>query len=76
MISEGKIIGESGHNNQRKPHEGEEIDLSRQIAKIGPWAINSGVECYLHTVEVTGSNPVSPTDLTRDANLIWPFLFL
>jgi hypothetical protein len=29
----------------------------------GPWAINSAVECYLHTVEVTGSNPVSPTIL-------------
>ena len=27
------------------------------------WAINSVVECYLHTVEVTGSNPVSPTIL-------------
>jgi hypothetical protein len=26
-------------------------------------AINSAVECYLHTVEVTGSNPVSPTTL-------------
>ena len=25
------------------------------------WAINSVEECYLHTVEVTGSNPVSPT---------------
>ena len=24
-------------------------------------AINSAVECYLHTVEVTGSIPVSPT---------------
>src|SRR5487761_1683139 len=24
-------------------------------------AINSAVECYPHTVEVTGSNPVSPT---------------
>src|SRR5438132_4484440 len=24
-------------------------------------AINSAGECYLHTVEVTGSNPVSPT---------------
>jgi hypothetical protein len=28
-----------------------------------PWAINSAVECYLHTVEVTGSNPVSPTTI-------------
>jgi hypothetical protein len=25
------------------------------------WAINSAGECYLHTVEVTGSIPVSPT---------------
>ncbi len=24
-------------------------------------AINSAVECYLHTVEVRGSNPLSPT---------------
>jgi hypothetical protein len=29
-----------------------------------PWAINSAVECYLHTVEVTGSNPVSPTTIS------------
>ena len=38
------------------------------------WAINSVGECYLHTVEVTGSNPVSPTNeklLTSGA-----FLFL
>jgi hypothetical protein len=25
------------------------------------WAVNSAVECHLHTVEVTGSIPVSPT---------------
>ena len=25
------------------------------------WALNSAVECHLHTVEVTGSNPVAPT---------------
>ncbi len=25
------------------------------------WAVNSAGECYLHTVEVTGSNPVPPT---------------
>lgn len=25
------------------------------------WAINSVVECHLHTVEVSGSNPLSPT---------------
>jgi hypothetical protein len=27
------------------------------------WALNSAVECHLHTVEVTGSNPVAPTNL-------------
>ncbi len=25
------------------------------------WGLNSVGECYLHTVEVTGSNPVVPT---------------
>jgi hypothetical protein len=25
------------------------------------WAINSAGECYLHTVEVAGSIPASPT---------------
>src|SRR5208337_3997114 len=28
----------------------------------GPsWALNSAVECHLHTVEVAGSNPAAPT---------------
>src|ERR1039458_6595338 len=27
------------------------------------WALNSAVECHLHTVEVTGSNPVAPTNV-------------
>src|SRR5690349_12338351 len=29
------------------------------------WALNSAVECHLHTVEVIGSNPIAPT--------IWSF---
>ena len=28
-------------------------------------AINSAVECHLHTVEVVGSNPISPTKPTQ-----------
>ena len=28
-------------------------------------AVNSAGECYLHTVEVTGSNPVPPTNKTK-----------
>ena len=27
------------------------------------WALNSAVECHLHTVEVIGSNPIAPTML-------------
>ena len=34
--------------------------LIKQIYKFNFWAINSVGECYLHTVEVTGSIPVSP----------------
>ena len=30
-----------------------------------PRALNSAVECHLHTVEVTGSNPVAPTRKKR-----------
>jgi hypothetical protein len=41
------------------------------LIKIGPWAINSGEECYLHTVEVTGSNPVSPT-ISKDGYIKSP----
>ena len=36
------------------------IDFKSTKYTLG-WAINSVEECYLHTVEVTGSNPVSPT---------------
>ena len=29
--------------------------------RLGMWALNSAVECHLHTVEVIGSNPIAPT---------------
>src|SRR3984893_1084379 len=29
------------------------------------WALNSAVECHLHTVEVIGSNPIAPTTRLR-----------
>ena len=31
------------------------------------WALNSAVECHLHTVEVIGSNPIAPTTSSRMA---------
>ncbi len=44
------------------------------------WAISSGVERYLHTVEVAGSNPASPTTfksylplIISERNLIYKF---
>jgi hypothetical protein len=29
-------------------------------------ALNSAVECHLHTVEVVGSNPTAPTNFSND----------
>ena len=31
------------------------------LAVTAQWALNSAVECHLHTVEVIGSNPIAPT---------------
>ena len=33
-----------------------------QYANRKHWALNSAVECHLHTVEVIGSNPIAPTN--------------
>src|SRR5271166_2399254 len=37
-----------------------ELGYNDKVTAIS-WALNSAVECHLHTVEVTGSNPVAPT---------------
>jgi hypothetical protein len=35
--------------------------------RVSPtWALNSAVECHLHTVEVAGSNPAAPTNTHHD----------
>src|SRR5262249_28586478 len=34
-------------------------------------ALNSAVECHLHTVEVIGSNPIAPTTLRFPALETW-----
>ena len=34
-----------------------------KMEKPWEWALNSAVECHLHTVEVIGSNPIAPTIL-------------
>lgn len=40
------------------------------------WAVNSAGECYLHTVEVTGSIPVPPTMKIKGLRNIPEALFL
>jgi hypothetical protein len=43
------------------------------------WAVNSAGECHLHTVEVTGSNPVPPTMTfmgLRAIRLVNPFFLV
>ena len=40
---------------------------------VNSWALNSAVECHLHTVEVIGSNPIAPTIPARYGPL-HPFL--
>jgi hypothetical protein len=37
------------------------IDVVKMKGFIRLGALNSAVECHLHTVEVTGSSPVAPT---------------
>ena len=56
------------------------IDKQADLSKIKrAWAINSVEECYLHTVEVAGSNPASPTipllheTNTKLASIFGPF---
>src|SRR5215831_341876 len=38
------------------------------------WALNSAVECHLHTVEVIGSNPIAPTIFSTAYEPCDPFL--
>ncbi|SPE27145.1 hypothetical protein SBA5_580024 [Candidatus Sulfotelmatomonas gaucii] len=39
--------------------------------KTNNWALNSAVECHLHTVEVAGSNPAAPTIFRRSDPEAW-----
>ena len=56
---EGVLRSLSGHFELVRIEGG--VPESRARTSIRPGALNSAVECHLHTVEVTGSNPVAPT---------------
>ena len=45
--------------DKRRPSD--KIKLLAGSRKQAHWALNSAVECHLHTVEVIGSNPIAPT---------------
>ena len=45
--------------------------LARGILPISG-ALNSAVECHLHTVEVAGSNPAAPTSITCSMGIYFP----
>jgi len=41
----------------------------RKLLSLKAWALNSAVECHLHTVEVIGSNPIAPTIVSSTCRL-------
>ena len=53
----GRVAG-----GRQEPGLGERAGGGR-VGESHPGALNSAVECHLHTVEVIGSNPVAPTIL-------------
>lgn len=50
-VASGKVYRTSGKINKSQA-----IDAEKRNG-----ALNSAVECHLHTVEVIGSNPIAPT---------------
>jgi hypothetical protein len=57
-----------GYNEWADPVTDQDCKLSSQTGLRHAWAINSAGECYLHTVEVAGSNPVLPTIFYQEHN--------
>ena len=54
---------------------GHRVGKPARIAGFDLWALNSAVECHLHTVEVIGSNPIAPTtpECQGKCVLLWKF---
>jgi hypothetical protein len=57
LVFQGKCESRRGFGSRNV--DGELVYNDELTATM--WALNSAVECHLHTVEVTGSNPVAPT---------------
>jgi hypothetical protein len=56
-------VGEAGRAGRRiaGAWAAERSDGTVSVSGIPCGALNSAVECHLHTVEVAGSNPAAPT---------------
>ena len=60
VISSGTDSGDTEVRLSR-PRSTKKLFLCYNIAADSGRALNSAVECHLHTVEVIGSNPIAPT---------------
>jgi hypothetical protein len=58
VASTGARMGAAG--NSMTTTTGWELGYNDELTAT-QWALNSAVECHLHTVEVIGSNPIAPT---------------
>ena len=61
-ISSQKECGcRSGYRKRLSETEADQELVYNDELTARTWALNSAVECHLHTVEVIGSNPIAPT---------------
>jgi hypothetical protein len=60
----------TGREDASVPKRSHEVDGNNcNCLNRKHWALNSAVECHLHTVEVIGSNPIAPTILLKTNKL-------
>ena len=61
--AEMRVSPEPGLNVSGCAARNPRVRFLLQFHRPQTWALNSAVECHLHTVEVIGSNPIAPTNL-------------
>src|SRR5712691_10025210 len=62
LLPAGRNAGaNAGGRDAASEHEVDRELVYNDELTASKWALNSAVECHLHTVEVIGSNPIAPT---------------
>ena len=61
VIRDIRVGSESGVGNDLSRNDADRELVYNDELTAKKWALNSAVECHLHTVEVIGSNPIAPT---------------